>query len=407
MNAQTRDLRASQEQRAQTQFDQQQALQPFQQQVAQQNFALGEQQLAAGKQKLDRADEDRIIRSVVEFSPQILPSLQAGDIDKSLQILEKRFATLQANGDPTNETLDAINSIRNGDTQTVIDNIGAYQQAARDRGLLGGAQISVGQREHENLVSLIEADPELKTIDAQEAARKLGRISRAVGSSSQTVAKDKELTQQVADSKAKIRQAEKFGELTASSRAKAIDKGFEQIGKIDLGLSNIDAAIEAVNNGANTGFLAKKFPSIKAASVMLDNIQGRMALDVIGAVTFGALSQGELDLAREVALPTGLKGPALVGHLQKRKAAQQKLRDYYGEQIQFLDQGGTVAGFLRSKKRESSSATPTQNTQGQAGIPVATPSTSAPSAQKGAGVIMTDANGNRARVFADGTFEEL
>ena len=83
----------------------------------------------------------------------------------------------------------------------------------------------------------------------------------------------------------------------------------------------------------------------------LDNIQGKMALDVIGAVTFGALSQGELDLARNVALPTGLDGPELTKHLQDKKVAQQKLRDYYNEQIQFLDQGGTVAGFMRQKER--------------------------------------------------------
>jgi len=151
--------------------------------------------------------------------------------------------------------------------------------------------------------------------------------------------------------KVQQKQAEKFAELTGSSRSKAIDSGIEKISKIDLGISNIDAAIKAVNDGAGTGVIEKRFPSITAASVALDNIQGKMALDVIGAVTFGALSQGELDLARNVALPTGLDGPELIIHLQDKKVAQQKLRDYYNEQIQFLDQGGTVAGFMRSKER--------------------------------------------------------
>ncbi len=77
-------------------------------------------------------------------------------------------------------------------------------------------------------------------------------------------------------------------------------------------------------------------PSFKAASVELDNIQKSMALDVIGATTFGALSEGELNLAKEVALPTGLDTPQLIDHLNKRKEAQNKLRDYYSEQIQFL-----------------------------------------------------------------------
>ena len=152
---------------------------------------------------------------------------------------------------------------------------------------------------------------------------------------------------------ADMKQAEKFGAMTGASRAKAIDKGIESIAKIDIGLGNINDAIQAVNDGAGTGAIEKKFPSLKAASIALDNIQGRMALDVVGAVTFGALSQGELDLAKSVALPTGLEAPELIKYLNDKKSAQQKLRDYYNEQIQFLDQGGTVAGFMRQKERGS------------------------------------------------------
>ena len=75
-----------------------------------------------------------------------------------------------------------------------------------------------------------------------------------------------------------------------------------------------------------------------------------MALDVIGAVTFGALSKGELDLAKEVALPTGLDTPELIQHLRERKAAQEKLRNYFNKQIQFLENNGTIAGFLRQEE---------------------------------------------------------
>ena len=77
-----------------------------------------------------------------------------------------------------------------------------------------------------------------------------------------------------------------------------------------------------------------------------------MALDVIGAVTFGALSQGELDLAKNVALNTKLDTPDLIADLQARRSAQEKLRAYFNEQIQHLDQGGTKASFMRKKERE-------------------------------------------------------
>ena len=151
--------------------------------------------------------------------------------------------------------------------------------------------------------------------------------------------------------KVEQKQAEKFAELSGSSRAKRIDKGFETITKIDGAVRNIDRAIAALDKGAGVGVFEKMWPSIAAASVELDNIRGSMALDVVGATTFGALSKGELDLAKDVALPTGLDTDQLKEYLVKKKVAQQKLRDYYNEQIQFLDQGGTVAGFLRSKEK--------------------------------------------------------
>lgn len=191
------------------------------------------------------------------------------------------------------------------------------------------------------------------TPEQQKTAKlvKAGLKGRAVTNAELTAISSGEI-KDYSDYKIKQKQAEKFAELSGSSRAKAIDSGIATISKIDLGLSNIDSAIDAINKGASTGAIEKKFPSIRAASVELDNIQGKMALDVIGAVTFGALSQGELDLAKSVALPTGLDGPQLIQYLNERRSAQTKLRDYYSDQIQFLDQGGTVAGFLRQKERE-------------------------------------------------------
>ena len=45
-------------------------------------------------------------------------------------------------------------------------------------------------------------------------------------------------------------------------------------------------------------------------------------------------------------------GPTQIQHLQNRKAAQEKLRSYFKEQVNFLDRGGSVAGFLREKERQ-------------------------------------------------------
>ena len=180
----------------------------------------------------------------------------------------------------------------------------------------------------------------------------LGLSPRAVGSAIQTIA-GSGTAEEIGKAEATIAQRKKFGELTGSSRAKAIDNGIERMSKIDLGLNNINRAIGVLEGGAGSGAIQKYLPSFKAASVALDHVQKSMALEVIGAVTFGALSEGELNLAKEVALPTDLDGPELIAHLKERKAAQEKLRAYFNEQIQFLDQGGTVAGFMREKERST------------------------------------------------------
>jgi hypothetical protein len=191
------------------------------------------------------------------------------------------------------------------------------------------------------------------TPEQQKTAKlvKAGLKGRAISNAVLSAIESGDVTN-LAEAKAEIKQAEKFAELTGSSRAKAIDKGFDSIIKISRSIKNIDDAISALDKGAGVGAVERIWPSIRAASVELDNVRGRMALDVVGATTFGALSKGELDLAKDVALPTGLNTEELKAFLIEKRAAQTKLMAYYNEQIQFIDQGGTVAGFLREKERQ-------------------------------------------------------
>lgn len=228
------------------------------------------------------------------------------------------------------------------------------------RGFLQAPETPEATAEQRTFDALIE---DLSEEDKTKAKMiKLGLTPRATDSAAERIAGNEALTNAVANSQQTIKQREKFGAMTGASRAKAVDSGFAKMAKIDGAVRNIDRAISVLDSGAGVGAIEKFLPSFKAASVELDNIQGAMALDVVGATTFGALSAGELDLAKQVALPTGLDTDELIDYLGRRKVAQNKLRDYFNEQIQFLDQGGTVAGFLRQKEREASAG----EAQGQA-----------------------------------------
>jgi hypothetical protein len=87
---------------------------------------------------------------------------------------------------------------------------------------------------------------------------------------------------------------------------------YETTIKARRNLGNLDAAIAAVKAGANTGVIQNQFPNWKASSIELKNLQRQLGLDVIGSVTFGALSEGELELALETALDLNLTPAALL-----------------------------------------------------------------------------------------------
>jgi hypothetical protein len=119
------------------------------------------------------------------------------------------------------------------------------------------------------------------------------------------------------------------------------NKTFERIGPLRSNIGRLDRAIELVEEeGANTGVIASQLPNWKASSVELNNLRSELGLDVVGAVTFGALSKGELDLALTVALPTNLSEGKLVDWLERKRDAQDKLADYLTKQARFLTTPG-------------------------------------------------------------------
>lgn len=326
------------QQQAQSQFnlDQSRKLAPiqFQQQQAQ---LTGSQQL---NEKRDRV-------AVLTRNLDTVLQLKATPDNQKAEFLTSKIAEGEAKGRDMTESMKALELVNQGRFEELSQGGDQLISIGERSGLIqreGGA-VSASDRGFDRLISGFS--PEDQVIARRVKA---GVTARAGSSSTERIAQDPTLSTQVARSKAEIKQAEKFAEATGSSRAKTIDSGFEKIQKINTGISNIDRAIAALESGAGVGAIEKFLPSFKASSVELDNIQKSMALDVIGSVTFGALSQGELNLAKDVALPTGLDTPQLIDYLNRRKVAQEKLRDYFSEQIQFLDQGGTVAGFLRSKE---------------------------------------------------------
>ena len=121
----------------------------------------------------------------------------------------------------------------------------------------------------------------------------------------------------------------------------------ENAAKIANNLTNIDASISAIDRGANAGMIYKNLPRIEEASASLQNSMDQMGLDVIGSVTFGALSKGELDLAMAIAVPRNLSTVELRKWFVRRRAAQEKAHAGIIEAARYFSSANpTMQGWL-------------------------------------------------------------
>lgn len=189
-----------------------------------------------------------------------------------------------------------------------------------------------------------------------------------------------------ADAARTVKDAQKFGADLQGERSRerklatsGVDLGNEMFAKIEplrTSIRNIDRAMQALKDGAETGPIAAMLPSTKRATVELDNVRKRMGLDVIGATTFGALSESELNFALDSALPTSLDEEDLIRWLTLQKTAQEQMLRYTESAAQYLLSGGKIQDFVKEQAimRKLAEA-PEEN-----------------------GVIMEDAQGNRALV---------
>jgi hypothetical protein len=189
-------------------------------------------------------------------------------------------------------------------------------------------------------------------------AQPVGKVSLAsrLGETAQEqVSRKIQEAKEVAQAKAKVAlKTEGVIEGTKAAAKQAIKtsgEAFNKLEKIGTGIANVTEAIDLIDQGAKTGVIASKLPSVRAASIQLDNLQGRLGLDVIGNTTFGALSESELKFALDTALPKNLKGPDLKNWLTRKREAQQKLSDHLTEVATFLGTpGNTVADWLELQK---------------------------------------------------------
>lgn len=140
--------------------------------------------------------------------------------------------------------------------------------------------------------------------------------------------------------------AEQTAVETAKTSAGLAKAAYEKLSPIGQTIGNINKAITAIDQGANTGPIYKMLPNITQASILLENTAAQMGLDVINSATFGALSEKELAFAIDSALPTGLEPDDLRKWLVEKRDAQEKLATELRKAASYMGRGMSMPDYL-------------------------------------------------------------
>lgn len=335
------------------QFAQQQRLNPLQVDAAQlaiqeqqQGLKQGEQSLQFQKvqqqgleQQIQQRTDEQKNRDFVNSALRI----QSLPDEQKLQALkENRAAILEKGGDPS-------------DTEAAIKlaELGKFDDLNR---ILGGI-VAMGERQ--GIISQSaqgKLKPTASNQDFQTYRQLLSRAEKTGDPVDIELAQkfgmqsgfDRETPQELAD----IEVQKESKKALVKQAATASKEAFDSLKGVRRTIANMDDAIAALDNDAATGPIISKLPSFRTAAIELDNIKGRMGLDVVGATTFGALSESELKFALDVALPDSLEPAALRSWLVRKKDAQGKLANELRKAASFLGKpGNTIADYIEQQEK--------------------------------------------------------
>ena len=118
----------------------------------------------------------------------------------------------------------------------------------------------------------------------------------------------------------------------------------------------LDEVIAELDRGATSGMIQSRLPAWSNATRRLRNVGDRLGIELIKGVTFGALSEAEMNLAMETALPIGLDEPELRQWVLDKRAAQDKLADELSSVVSYMQQGGTPGQWVLEQELKKGSA---------------------------------------------------
>ena len=276
---------------------------------------------------------------------QVLSSFSRTEYGKRLGEIAEQDVVRQEEQQQRNRTAEWLKSQPGGEryAQAIMAGVPASEAYRQYQNEMGGP--TVGARKIYGNGTIVQStnqgqrvfDPTGKLVTGAEAAKVIDEANKY----------EAEQAQRIAGSK-------KIGTVTADQAVKA----FEKAANVTTSMETIDRAIAAIDDKAMSGFAANYLPNITKASAELQSAMNQMGLDVISTVTFGALSESEMNVAMETAVPRNLAGPQLREWLVEKRAAQVKARQALERAASYLSvPGNTIASWLELKSGQRQETT--------------------------------------------------
>tara|TARA_R110000796_G_scaffold214800_1_gene330726 strand:- start:4235 stop:5515 length:1281 start_codon:yes stop_codon:yes gene_type:complete len=390
----------------------QRAMQPIAEQLKNLEVETQQEALTLDKLRNDGSRRNQFITSVAEGAAEIGPALQAGDIEGARGILTRRIADLRAKGETTETSEEAL-MLLDQNPELLKQRTNQAIELGKRQGVFSGGQNLASSVQEINfkakaLVGAPNPDNNNQPYTEAEAQQAIilrneGIVARAGMSAQERIASDPSTIQDVADSEATIKGAV----TTAQENAKVNVKvgTAEKVGNAQskINFLSTTGTLEASDLNLLKKTSGSRVRNLAKAKGFKNALESGLRSSGVGrqAASFAPIGvwtdQGSFDeifnsfsevAAREKLKASGELRPtdadvqgmkaAMFGVGRSEPANIELLNDFIEEQESMEAQLNRPAGQRN---------TPSQQRQG--------------------GKIMIDGKGNRARVFDDGTFEEL
>lgn len=278
------------------------------------------------------------------FGKQLQAAIKNDSLEMAATLMEREIEA--AKNTPGQEnyvaTLEQSKNILNANPRLAFELIGASLDVSGEAGLTMEptgqsvqSSVSVGNG---RLIVQTMKNGETRVIDAATNTQLTGEVAAQAIQAAEAAAAQARGDITAAELTAKARLG---GEVEAAKTGGALSQNlsvdaFNSLNKVRTNILNLGEVNRLIDEGADTGRIAELFPDWNAATVELRNMQNQLGLDVVGSVTFGALSKDELALALSTGLPTNLDQPKLKQWVSRKINAQEKLAEYLEKQATFL-----------------------------------------------------------------------